>query len=111
MTLGKTIRAARNAQDLTLDDVCAVLEISPVHLSGIELDRRIPSEDTLRRIARVLSLDADELRAMAGKLTEDEWDYLKRTPTVLKLLIVMKEAGFGEKEVEKLVRQVEKKSK
>jgi len=107
-TLGKTIRGARQARGLSLRDVAEVLEINHVSLGEIELDRRIPSEKLLRRIAEELRLDADELRARAGKLTEEEVGYLKRNPSALKLLIAMMEAGFGPKETERLVRHVGK---
>lgn len=109
MTLGKTIRAARTAAEMTLDDLAGELDIAEASLSNIERDRSIPSEDLLRRLALALNLDADELRAMAGKLTEEEWAFVKRTPSVVKLLGAMMAAGFGGKEVEKLVKQVEKK--
>lgn len=107
-TLGTTIRGARNARGLTLYDVAAALEVSVPTVSEIELDRRVPSEKLLRRIAVELELDSDELRALAGKLTDEEMDYLKKNPMVLKLVIAMMEADFGAKETGKLVKQVEK---
>ena len=109
MTLGKTIRAARTAAEMTLDDLAGELGIVVPSLSKIERDLLIPSADLLRRLADALSLDADELRAMAGKLTEEEWAYVKRTPAVVKLLGAMMAAGFGAKEVEKLAKQVARK--
>jgi transcriptional regulator with XRE-family HTH domain len=108
-TLGKTIRKARNTRNTTLRHLADVLEVSVPTVSEIELDRRIPSEKLLLRIASELDLDADALRALAGKLTDEELGYFKKNPTALKLLIAMMAAGFGEKETEKLVKQVEKK--
>ena len=107
-TLGKTIRNARNAGGLTLYDIAEALGVSVPTVSEIELDRRIPSEKLLRKIAVELELDADELRALAGKLTDEEMDYFKKNPTALKLLIAMMTADLGEKETEKLIKQVEK---
>jgi transcriptional regulator with XRE-family HTH domain len=108
-TLGKTIRKARNTRNTTLRHLADVLEVSVPTVSEIELDRRIPSEKLLLRIASELDLDAEALRALAGKLTDEELGYFKKNPTALKLLIAMMAAGLGEKETEKLVKQVEKK--
>jgi transcriptional regulator with XRE-family HTH domain len=109
-TLGTTIRGARTARDATLRDIAEALDISVPTVSEIELDRRIPSETLLRNIARTLELDSDELRALAGKLTDEEIGYIKKNPTALKLLIAMMVADFGTKETTKLVKQVEKKA-
>jgi transcriptional regulator with XRE-family HTH domain len=108
MTLGKTIRAARTGRELTLRDLAETLEMSFAGLGEIELDRRIPSAELLRRIADELGLDEDDLRAKAGKLTDDEIAYMKTNPVALKLLIAMMGAGYGQTETEGLVRQVKK---
>src|SRR4051794_21432572 len=85
LTLGKTIRAARTARGLTLRDLAETLDVSFAGLGEIELDRRIPSEGLLQRIAEELDLDGDDLRARAGKLTDDEVGYIKSNPAALKL--------------------------
>ena len=69
----------RNARGLTLYDVAAALEVSVPTVSEIELDRRVPSEKLLRRIAVELELDSDELRASPGSSLTRRWTISRRT--------------------------------
>ena len=64
----------------TLRDITGRIDITPSYLSDIENDRRIPSDEVLRRLAEILELDYDELMARAGRLGESAIRYMKRTP-------------------------------
>lgn len=107
-TLGQAIRRARTEKGLTGYDLAEELGIHFGSLSDIERDRRVPSMDLIGRFAEALDLDFDELRARAGRLTEQEWAYLRTNPKALALVRAMMDAAFGEQEIERLIGQVTK---
>ena len=80
-TLGEVIRDARVAAGQSLREFARTLEITPSYQSDIENDRRIPSEEVLKRIAGLLSLDFEELMALGGRFGDDAERYLRRHPT------------------------------
>jgi transcriptional regulator with XRE-family HTH domain len=61
-TLGERIRELREEHDLSLREFAKKLdETSPAHISDIENNRRFPSPQLLKRMARVLDTDVAEL--------------------------------------------------
>src|SRR5579875_3442536 len=80
-TLGEVIRDARVAAGVSLREFARSLGITPSYQSDIENDRRIPSEDVLKKIAGSLSLDFEELMALGGRFGENAERYLRRHPT------------------------------
>jgi len=78
-TLGQAIIAARKKKGISQKDLAAAVQkedgsgsISPQYLNDIEHDRRSPTSDQLiREFARALSVDADDLSVLAGKIPED----------------------------------------
>lgn len=71
--LGKIIRQRRESRGLGLRELARRIGKSPAFIVAIELDDSPPqvAEDTLRTIARELSLDPDHLVTLAGKTPED----------------------------------------
>ena len=67
--LGKIIKQQRLAIPLTLQELAATSSVSSSHLGRIERGERFPSARILRRIARPLGFDEDELFTLAGFLT------------------------------------------
>ena len=63
MQLGQTIRALRQEQGLTQDEVARRARLSRWHLTRIEGGTYSPRIDTLRRIAKALKTDASSLLA------------------------------------------------
>ena len=62
--------------------------IQPSYLSKVERGEAAPpSEDTLVRIARELDVDADALLALAGKVSRDLLDTIRRRPLLFAQLI------------------------
>lgn len=59
--VGQRIRAAREKKDLTQEELAALIEISPTHMSVIERGAKIPRLDTFVAIANVLEVSADSL--------------------------------------------------
>lgn len=59
--VGQRIKAAREKKNLTQEDLAALIDISPTHVSVIERGTKIPRMDTFVAIANVLEVSADEL--------------------------------------------------
>src|SRR6266404_4856238 len=77
-SLGDTLRRAREAQGLTLDEVAALTRINPKYLEAIEADRRelLPGSffyrSFIHQYAGVLSLDIEPLDAEMDRILSDE---------------------------------------
>jgi transcriptional regulator with XRE-family HTH domain len=67
--LGEIIRRQRVFKPLTQHELAAMSGVSPSHLGRIERGERFPSARVLRRIAKPLGFEEDELFALAGYLT------------------------------------------
>ena len=67
--LGSIIKQQRTTIPLTLQELAAVSSVSSSHLGRIERGERFPSAHILRRIARPLGFDEDELFTIAGFLS------------------------------------------
>ena len=59
--VGQRIKAAREKKHLTQEDLAALIEISPTHVSVIERGTKIPRMDTFVAIANVLGVSVDSL--------------------------------------------------
>ena len=62
MMLGEKIREIREARDLSLRELARRVGVTPGFMSDVELNRRNPSDEKLREIARALMTSADALR-------------------------------------------------
>jgi transcriptional regulator with XRE-family HTH domain len=67
--LGKIIKQQRIKVPLTLQELAGESKVSSSHLGRIERGERFPSARILRRIAKPLGFDEDELFTLAGFLT------------------------------------------
>ncbi len=67
--LGRIIRQQRLMLPLTLQEVAAMSGISASHLGRIERGGRFPSARVLRKIARPLGFEENELFTLAGYLS------------------------------------------
>lgn len=59
--VGQRIKAAREKKNLTQEDLAALIDISPTHVSVIERGTKIARMDTFVAIANVLGVSADSL--------------------------------------------------
>ena len=68
--LGRCIREARRAKDITLRELARRVKKSPAFISMLENNDPAPAvkEETLEVLAGELSLDADELLGLAGRV-------------------------------------------
>ena len=67
--LGRIIKQQRITIPLTLQELAATSGVSSSHLGRIERGERFPSAHILRRIARPLGFDENELFTLAGFLS------------------------------------------
>jgi transcriptional regulator with XRE-family HTH domain len=108
-TLGDVLRGARVGKSLGLRELARRLGKTPSYLSDIENDRRVPAEDVLRDLARLLDLDFDDLMARAGRLGDDALRYLTKTPAAGVLMRKLSAANAPPELVEKLAKEVDRK--
>ncbi len=67
--LGRIIKQQRLMVPLTLQELAATSGVSPSHLGRVERGERFPSAQILRKIAKPLGFDEDELFTLAGYLS------------------------------------------
>ena len=67
--LGKIIKQQRITIPLTLQELTAQSGVSSSHLGRVERGERFPSAHVLRKIARPLGFEEDELFTLAGYLS------------------------------------------
>jgi transcriptional regulator with XRE-family HTH domain len=106
-TLGEIIRKTRVAAGRSLREFAKALGITPSYQSDIENDRRVPSEEVLKKIAGLLSLNYQELMALAGRFGEEAERYLRRHPTAGALFRKLSETNASEDVLRKMLREAE----
>ncbi len=108
-TLGHYIRTARVERGLGLRQLARDLEVTPSYLSDIENERRVPSQEVLQAIAQRLSLDFDELLALAGRVGSEAEDYLRglRSPAAVRLFRRIAEHRLDERDLVELLKRAE----
>ena len=78
--LGRMLRQQRVMIPLTLQELAAVSGVSPSHLGRIERGERFPSAHILRKIAKPLGFDEDELFTLAGYLSPQSPGVAEKEP-------------------------------
>lgn len=63
LAVGRRIKAARQAKSLTQEQLAAMVDLSPTHISVIERGLKSPRLDTFVAIANALNVSADTLLA------------------------------------------------
>ena len=75
MTFGERVRELRKGKNLTLRDLAAKVKVNFTYVSKIENQKlsfgEYPSEDLIRKLAKVLGAEEDELLLLAEKIPED----------------------------------------
>jgi transcriptional regulator with XRE-family HTH domain len=78
--LGEIIRQQRVTIPLTLQELADQAHVSPSHLGRIERGERFPSARILRRIAKPLGFEEDELFTLAGYLSPQAGAVAEKKP-------------------------------
>lgn len=106
MTFGEKIRQLRKAKDLTLRDLAAKVKVNFTYLSKIENQKlsfgEYPSEDLIRKLAKVLNGEADELLLLAQKIPEDIKKRVIERPDAFRKI-----ANLDDKTLDKLLKNLE----
>jgi transcriptional regulator with XRE-family HTH domain len=111
-TLGQRLRELREAKDLSLRELAKKLDVSAAFLSDVELGRRFPSADVLAKMAKILEVTTDELKAFDTRPPVEDLKRISASnPTYGFALRQMVEKGVSADELMKFVKQVEQKKK
>ncbi|MFH1662340.1 MAG: helix-turn-helix transcriptional regulator [Chloroflexota bacterium] len=80
ISLGEIIRQQRVTMPLTLQELADQANVSPSHLGRIERGERFPSARILRKIAKPLGFEEDELFTLAGYLSPQSGSISEEQP-------------------------------
>jgi transcriptional regulator with XRE-family HTH domain len=105
MNFGERVRELRKAKNLTLRDVAAKVEINFTYLSKIENGRLdfsdFPSEKLIRKLAKALGGDTDELLLLAEKVPDTIKKRVIQRPDAFR-----KFAALDDKTIDKLLQEL-----
>src|SRR5215813_12929749 len=110
MTFGECIRQLRKAKNLNQQQLADKVGINFTYLSKIENDRLtttdFPSEDTIKKLAKYLGADTDELLLMARKVPDRIRERVIERPDAFR-----KFASLDDETLDALLKQIEKKER
>jgi transcriptional regulator with XRE-family HTH domain len=105
---GAFIRRQREAREIGLREMAKKIGVSPTYLSKVERDEFTPpTEEKVRAIASIIECDPDELLALAGRVSSDIADIIKRHPVELSALLRTTNGLSGE-DIARLAREAQK---
>jgi transcriptional regulator with XRE-family HTH domain len=105
---GALVRREREAKEIGLREMAKMIGVSPTYLSKVERDEfPPPAEDKVKAIAKIIGRDADDLLALAGRVSSDITEIIKRQPVELAALLRTTKGQSAEK-IARLVRQAQK---
>lgn len=108
---GKRIRKLREKRykhdpQFSLRRFAVRVGMSPTYLSKVERDEfPPPSENKIKAIASALEVDPDELLALAGKISSDIPEIVRRRPALMSNLIREME-DLKDEQINKIFRKV-----
>jgi transcriptional regulator with XRE-family HTH domain len=80
-TIGQRIKRERLSRNLTQRELADAVGVGVPHISKVEADRENPSDDMLRKIAKLFKVDVDELMLVARRLPDTLMEKLAANPT------------------------------
>jgi len=107
-TLGREIRRLRTLSGVSLRGFAQKIGVSAPHLSDIERDRRRPSKELLKTIARALKpvgATHASLDRLDARFESDLVEWTSENPEVRILLRKLKESGRPISEILKLLEK------
>ena len=105
---GAFIRRNREAKEIGLREMAKMIGVSPTYMSKVERDEfPPPAEDKVRAIANIIRCDVDELLALAGRVSSDVAEIIKRQPAELAALLRTAN-GMSAEQIARLTRQAQK---
>jgi transcriptional regulator with XRE-family HTH domain len=107
-SFGALVRRERMAREIGLRQMAKQIGLSPTYLSKVERDDfSPPAEDKVRAIATIIEQDVDELLALAGRVSSDLSDIIRKQPRETAALLRTVE-GLSAKQVAKLSREAQR---
>ena len=108
MKFGAFVRQHRESREIGLREMATKIGVSPTYLSKVERDEfPPPAEDKVRKIAEIFSTDVDELLALAGRVSSDLSDIIRRNPVELAALLRTAN-GMTAEDIARLAREAQK---
>ena len=105
---GAFVRQEREDREIGLREMAKKIGVSPTYLSKVERDEfPPPAEDKVRKIAEIFGTDVDELLALAGKVSSDLSEIIKRHPVELAALLRTTK-GLTADDIGRLARNAQK---
>ena len=105
---GAYVRQEREGREIGLREMAKMIGVSPTYLSKIERDEFAPpAEDKVRKIAEIFGSDADELLALAGRVSSDLSEIIRQRPRELAALLRTTK-GLTADDVARLAREAGK---
>ena len=104
-TFGERIRRKRGEQKIGLRQAAGKVGISPTFLSRVEtnVEKAIPGEEVIRKLADILDDDFDELMALAGRISAEVSDYVKSNPGMPEFLRQARERNISAEKLMELL--------
>ena len=106
LSLGETLRAAREAQKESIRGLARKARISSAYLCDIELDRRCPREEVLGTLAKLLRLHLQELLSLSGRIGSEAEAYITTHPTACTLIRRLAALDVSERELQKMLAKL-----
>ena len=113
-TLGQEILRLRTLAGITLRAFAEKIGVSAAYVSDIEHDRRRPSEEVLRRIAKELrhvGATFEGLDQLNTRLDRDIQKWVATTPAVRQMLRQVKQSGRDPKDILRQLQDDAKRTK
>ena len=99
----ETLRAGNKS--FSLRQVAQRIEVEPSFLSKVERGREVPSELKIRRLAEELGANSDVLLALAGKVSGDLQQVIRKRPELF-AQVIRDLARLPDHAVVRVVREV-----
>jgi transcriptional regulator with XRE-family HTH domain len=110
MIFGERLRELRKAKNLGQRALADMVDINFTYLSKIENGRldfaQFPSEDLIRKLAKALDADEDELLLLAKKIPEGIKNRVLERPDAFRKI-----AALDDEALNAIVKQIEKKER
>lgn len=105
VSFGAKVRELRGAKGFGLREFAKMVHMSPTYLSKVERGEfAAPAEEKVKAIADALGQDADELLALANRVSSELAEIIKRQPR--EMANFLREAnGLSAEEMHRLVEE------
>ena len=108
-TLGSSIKEFRQKAELTLRGFAEKASISPAHQSDIEHGRRLPSDEKLKVMAKLLShvgASYEEFKKLDTRIDSELGEWVANTPEASEMLREVKKSKINPQEVLKKLQEL-----